>query len=72
LDHVAALAEGGEAGVGVVRGVVIAVCDGQDRPGPAVEDVGFCRDPEAAPPSIAPPAGFRAPQATIQRPSPRG
>ncbi len=29
LDHVAALAEGREAGVGVVRGVVIAVCDGQ-------------------------------------------
>ncbi len=50
LDHVAALAEGREAGVGVVRGVVIAVCDGQDRPGPAVEDVGFCRDPEAAAP----------------------
>lgn len=50
LDHVAALAEGREAGVGVVRGVVIAVCDGQIRPGPAVEDVGFCRDPEPAAP----------------------
>ena len=67
VDHVAALAEGREIGVGVVRGVVITMGRRQHHPRPTdpTEDVSFCTDPDPAFPPIAPPTGIRVPPATI-------
>jgi hypothetical protein len=67
VDHVAALAEGGEVGVRVVRGVVIPMGCGQNDPGPAsvAEDVYLCRDPDPAAPAVAPAARIRVPPAPI-------
>jgi len=67
VDHVAALAEGREMAVGVVRGVVIPMSCGQHHPGSAgvADDVAPYLDPDPPAPAIAPPAWFR------QRSSPR-
>ena len=67
VDHVAALAEGREVGVRVVRGVMIPVGGGQDHPSPAsaAEDVGTGPDPDPAPPTIAPATGLSVPPTPI-------
>ncbi len=67
VDHVAALAEGREIGVGVVRGVVITVGCRQHHPRPAQpsKDVGLYRDPDPAATTITPPAGVRVPPAAV-------
>jgi hypothetical protein len=67
VDHVTALAEGCEVGVGIVGGGVIPVGGGEDDVGPAgtAEDIGTGPDPDPAPPAIAPAAGLSIPPAAI-------
>ena len=67
VDHVAALAEGREVGVGIVRRVVVPVGCGQHHPGSAgtAEDVSLRSDPDPPAPPVAPPAGVSVPPAAV-------
>ena len=67
VDHVAALAEGREVGVGVVGGVVIPMGSSQHNSCSVnqAEDVGPCRDPYPPAPAIAPSASLRVPPAPV-------
>ena len=69
VDHVAALAEGREVGVRVVRGVVIPMGSSEDDPGStgASEDVSPRSDPDPASPPIAPPTSLSVPPAAISK-----
>ena len=67
VDHVAALAEGREVGICVVRGVVVPMGRRQDDPGPtgSSQDVSFRGYSDPPAPAIAPPTSLRVPPAAI-------
>jgi hypothetical protein len=67
VDHMAALAEGSEVGVSVVRGVVIAMGSGKNDPRSSslTEDVDPCCDPDPSPPAVTPASDICVPPAAI-------